>query len=509
MRATPHTWILRVRADRSLQALAGITLLALVLRLAMVWYARHIPAVPADAFDSPVYLRLGYQWSRLEPLYGTRQWPPNPSGTNWFFGPVYPLMIGAVQALRHQAGDVGNLRVWLGVVQALLGAWTVLLVGLLTRRMPQHAGTARVAGLVAAALLALWPGQILGTAVIMSEGLATPLFVTGTALLIWRRNPSTVLVGAAGAIFGTLAYVRYSAVPLLALAAPVAAIGPSAPIRAAQWNRERFLLLGSFALGCSLAMTPWIALYHAGNNGFFPADSAAYNLCIGNYDGANGRFDPSAKPCESEESTAGALNAETRRWILGNLDQQPRLIIQRLNETMKEDNYAAASYPTPNHQMLFPEGERHWLLEAADRWWRWAVVVSLVGLAVGLVTRGRMFRRFALLAIATLIGALTSTGTPRYHDALVPAMAIWSATALVDGSHWIALQLVAARNSRIWTARKIQPSGAGSTGRGGGPQPIGAIGPELAGDEVAADRRAGFVLAYAPHQGAAPVSQHP
>lgn len=435
---TRHRMRQKVAADPTLAALIGIAGLALALRLAMVWYARNVPATPGPAFDSPVYLQLGMDWSRGRPLAGIAPGPPNLVGTQWYFAPGYPVFLGAIQAMRHLLGDHGNLRVWIGVAQAALGAWAVLLVGLLARRMPFHPRPARVLGILSAAVLALWPGQILGTAVVLSEGLFTPALLTGVALLVWRPTPPKWALVASGAIFGALLFTRYGALPLIVPATYVAVLGPTAKLRSLSFDADLLRRGGAFLGGCLVIAAPWAVMHNSTTgNGFYPDSSAIVNLCQGNREGGNGEFDPMAEPCDTRRYSDAEIQQRTRRWIVSNIDEQPGLIRTRFRETMESDSYAASEYPNAGVPSELFQGSDERYARAADSWWSVARWVSAVGLAIGIIRWRAAFRRSALIILSTLLGALSTTGTARYHDPIVPLLAICVATVPVVLWEWL------------------------------------------------------------------------
>jgi hypothetical protein len=421
----------RFADDRTLLAVAGIALIALGLRLAVVWHARAIPATPGNAFDSPTYLRLASDWSRGRPLDGVFHLPPRPTGTDWYYPPGYPVFVGAIEAVRRLTGDVGSLRVWVGVIQSVLGAWMVLLVGLLARRMPGRPAQARALGVGAAAVLAVWPNQVIGAAVVMSEGLFTPALVSAVALLVWRRDAARWQLATSGAIFGALIFTRYSAVPLLLPALYVAIVGSAERLRSVRLDRAHLHRAGWFLGGCILIAAPWSLFFHRTvGTGFYPQVSSAYNLCSGNHPGWDGRFDYQNPTCDLGTHSYDELNKTTRRWILGHLDEQPRLIQARFSATMASDHYNIGEYPHPADRQLFP-GENNRYSVLSDYWWRGVGGTGLAGLAIGIAAWRPAFRRTALVLLSSLVGALVTTGTGRYHDSIVPLLAICIATVPV------------------------------------------------------------------------------
>ncbi len=404
----------RVRADRSLQLLTLIAIVGLALRLYVVWRARVVLAPAGDAYDSPVYIALGYTWRNGSAL-------DLDAPAAWYFPPGYPLFLGAIITVRDLLGGIGGLRVWVGAVQSVLAAGAIVVIGLLSRRIASGPRAGRWLGAFAALILAFWPGQVISSAVIMSEGVFTPLFVFGMALLLWDDEREPARLAVAGAVFGYLLTTRYSAIPLVAVAVAVVASrgdrGRPGRARAASVGVAWFLA------SLMVFLSPWLA-FHAYTTGrLVPHESGAFNLCSGNHEGATGHFEPREPRCDPSRRSYEQIGEDARRWIMANLDQQPRLVSVRLADVFGAgDDYALAAYPSPASYELPMDGAR--VARAINTWWHVSRWLALAGLLVGIAICDNRFRWMAALSMALLLGPLMTTGTPRYHDPLVPFMAV-------------------------------------------------------------------------------------
>lgn len=152
--------------------------------------------------------------------------------------PLYPLALAGLSALGADS------TLWHRALGLPLGALTIVLVGLLARRL----GGDR-AGLLAAAIAAAYPVFVAVDGALMSETLYSPL-VAGVLLcaLVSVRAPSALLAVCTGALIGLAALTRSEAlllVPLLAI--PVALAAPA----------RRLALAAAATAACALVVAPW------------------------------------------------------------------------------------------------------------------------------------------------------------------------------------------------------------------------------------------------------------
>src|SRR3989442_3548929 len=144
-------------------------------------------------------------------------------------------------------GGPGELpqRAW----GALFGLGTIVLIGLIARRL----GGPR-AGLIAAGIAAVYPVLVAADGAMMSETLYGLLIAAAllTALRLLDREPGPPLAAALGALIGLATLTRAEALLLLPLLAwPVAA----------RAQARRLLLAGVTSVACLLWISPWVVRY--------------------------------------------------------------------------------------------------------------------------------------------------------------------------------------------------------------------------------------------------------
>jgi len=255
----------RVRTRRFLLGLAGVTLLALVLRLAAGIEMARTPAVrsPSSATDMATYARLAE-----DVRHG--RFPQNEGDhpREFYYQPFYyTCFLPLVHAVFGSE--------WWGVmvVQAVIGAVTVWWTGLLAARL-----FGRRAGIWAALALALYRTHIFYTpfrlmAVVAAAALVLWVLLTARA---WRKNRTLDWVWAAfGASVGTLLRGNF----LLLM--------PAVPVLAAWRNRKRPRRAAALVL---LTIALWyapqlpFALVNFKSRGYWTGPSTAADavLALGN-----------------------------------------------------------------------------------------------------------------------------------------------------------------------------------------------------------------------------------
>jgi 4-amino-4-deoxy-L-arabinose transferase-like glycosyltransferase len=161
------------------------------------------------------------------------------------FPPAYPALIALVHGVGF--GSPTSLQ----ILGALLGGVTVVLAGILARRVA-GAGI----GLLVAALVAGWPALIAADGSVMAESLATPLVLWSLlAVDSARRHGRAWRWAIAGVPLG-LAGLTRSELPLLAvILVAMAAVMKSAD---GEPGRRRRLASGLLTLGVAAAfLVPW------------------------------------------------------------------------------------------------------------------------------------------------------------------------------------------------------------------------------------------------------------
>lgn len=339
-----------------------------------------------------------------------------------FWPPGYPLVVAAVSLLVDRLPVPGELPAWLGALQAVAGATTIVAAWWLAR-----AATGRPrAALIAAALVACWPSLVLYTATAHLE----TVFV---AALMW----SLVLLargstGAGGVALGFTVLVRPFALPVIALVALARrSIRPALAVLAA----------------VIAVQLPWIVRNAVVLEAFVPSSTnAGDTLCIDHRDGGNGRF-AFADECFAgfERVPVARLEVERNernlreavRWTLENPGEELSRWPARARATFGNDHSALVALESEGTDPFLPDWLRSSLRRLADGWYAVWAPIGAVGV-VWLLVSGERRRRPATVLVtgtaATLVlAAQTLYGLPRFHVPVLPLLAI-TAAALVDAT---------------------------------------------------------------------------
>jgi 4-amino-4-deoxy-L-arabinose transferase-like glycosyltransferase len=367
-------------------------------------------------------------------------------GQPWCHYPVgYPAFIGGVYRVFGASPLAGTLA------GAACGAALAVAVYLLAREALDER-RARIAG----GLAAVYPGLVGYAALLMTEPLGALLLVAAAAVAA-RGQASPRAAGLAGLLLGLGTLVR----PQTLLAAPFVALFARGP-------RAR-IVAGAIAVATSLAVVaPWTLRNCAVMDGCaFVSTNAGWNLAIGAFPRATGRFETlaSGDGCHDvvgqvEQDRcwmrlgAASIADDPARWL--------RLVPKKLGFTFNHESFPvgylstldAARWPEP--QRALARGLLSWshraLLVAATfsllpRRARLAAlllgVITLIAvasgqfwpLAVALVGIAFLRRRalgpvelFAAAAVATLlIVHAVFFGEDRYHLVITPFLCVLAA----------------------------------------------------------------------------------
>jgi 4-amino-4-deoxy-L-arabinose transferase-like glycosyltransferase len=407
------------RRDRLL--LYAILAVAFALRLAWVVYAAR---QPAGLNDPSSYLSMGKSFAHGD---GYR-FPIGDAPTAYF--PIgYPLFVGAIAWLVEHS-PLTQIPETVAVVQALLGTASVWVVWLIVRRVWD-----RRTAMVAATLMALFPGLVLYTAPLLSETLFVFVELCAIAILVDRPwnggTPSARRVATFGAVTALAALVRPVAI-LFLVAFPLAML-------LARLGWRRALRASAIAIAAAvLTIAPLTIRNAITMDAFIPiSTNTGDDLCIGHTPGATGAF--ALHPnCVGIESFRGG-GAEVRRYhdntrkALDFAWSHPRteleLTWKRALYTYDGDYEGLDAVEAYGHAKFIPRGFRNVLQRIVDGYF-WVVMgLGLIG-AVLLWSRhdGRStFVLGALLAMA--LTPLAFFGDVRFH---VPASSLFAiAAALV------------------------------------------------------------------------------
>ncbi len=365
-----------------------ITIVGFAVRLAYVLLVRRNHVVGGDAFFYHVGANLLVDGKGfIAPL-------PYAIGSTVQAADHPPLYIGFL-AIPSAVGLRSSLDhiLW----STLLGTATIVMTGTLGRRV---AGAR--AGLVAAALAAVYPNIWLHDGALLSETLA--IFVVTAALLLayraWER-PSLGRVTALGAMCGVAMLSRSELVLLLpALLTPIVLLAREVPVR------DRLLRLGAGTIVALVLVAPWVG-YNLSRfshpvllSSQFEATIAGAN-CRDTYTGPSlgsitstcvKGLDPSMD--ESEASVVLRDRAET--FVRDNLGRVPVVVAARVGRVLG----------------LYPPGrliDVEVFFEGRERWLATLGLITFYPVAIGAVAGAVVLRRrrtvpvFPLVAVPAIV----------------------------------------------------------------------------------------------------------
>ncbi len=243
--------------------LAGILLLALVVRLLVWWLAPYGDWIgdEREYYSAAMILADGRGFTFFDQSIWLRP----------------PLYIAGLAVLLRLFGQ-NLLLVW--VTQLLLSLTTVALVYLLGRLWYPPRPVARIAAL----LTALYLPFAVYTHLLLSETVFTFLIVLAfVALASYARREGTLALVIAGGALGCAILTRGSALPFLA-AIPLWALGLETPI---DWRKvlQRSAIILGLALLC---IAPWTLRNYLAYGRLIPVDTTGgYNFWLGALQGQN------------------------------------------------------------------------------------------------------------------------------------------------------------------------------------------------------------------------------
>lgn len=398
-------------------------MVGLVVRLAWAGYATR---EPQGLFDPVRY--VGYARVIADGQGMIEPWSGHPTA---YYPPGYPWFLGIITWLGSPFTD----DVWMiaAVVQAFLGAATVALGALVARRL---AGP--TAGMIAAAVLALYPNLVFHSGAVLGETLYNALFMAFLVACLGSGWPADITPRRAlvsGLLLGSAVMVR----PISMAVVPVVLL--------AWWwcqrDRRRLAIHGGLLLvGVAVFVLPWTVRNALRMDDFVPmSTNTGDNLCIGHAEGATGAFSareecatefnfldgPADEIAGDREKTRIALDA-----VLDDPSREPWLLWRRfwfmwLRDGDHDGLLAVQSYRTD--RFISEESEAQLARIADVTYW----VVAATG-AAGLAVLARRRRPEDLLlvgsAVMTAAVPLAFFGDSRFKVPVVPLLVVAGAVAV-------------------------------------------------------------------------------
>ena len=413
-------------SQRDRRWLVAIVAVGALLRIAWIVYANRPPVTLIDPSFYTLYA------DRIADGQGYTLPDGSPTA---YYPPGYPIALGVVVwvvRLVASGNDVAAIAAWFNL---LLGLATIVLVFELARRVFDDTR----AGLVAAAIVALWPNLVFHTAVALTETLFNLLVVAALLVLVgrgWHERPSTQRLVGFGLLLGASILVRPISV-FLVLALVWAWARP------AGWGWRWAVTRGALVTAAAvLVIVPWtIRNVRAMDAPVLISTNFGDNFCIGHHEGAKGGFsltpDCFAGDFNDLERPEFEIerNAVTARrgieYLLDHPVDEVRLVGWRAVRTFENDHDGVRAAESYGADAFMSDGARTAWKAVANVFY---VVVGLLAVAgLFLVDRRRDPRRSLLLwsMVALIVPPLAFFGDPRFKLPLVPFLAVLAALAVV------------------------------------------------------------------------------
>ena len=420
-----------LRDRRTLLHLAWIAaILALALAARSFWVA-YAPADPTDGSHVDDTYFYHYSADRLAEGSGyvvpwtgaeTAHWPPGYTfflaGLYWLFGPHVAI------------GWIAN------IVLGTLTCVAVYIAGCLI--LSQRAGA--VAGL----LLAVFPGHIFFSSLLLSETLFTFLVVVAMTLtlLVARQGRDTGMARLIllGVVVGAAALVRGQGLFLLIAAALFWWLSTADWRRALRWAA----VVGVTSLA---VIVPWsIRNYVAMNSFVFISTNAGGNLWLGNHEGATGRFMWMADEWmrrryanlpepQREVAVSNLALREGLKFMFTHPADELRLSATKLRALYEDDEEGLWWIHRPKVGRRV--GSIGVIADVADGFYFAVLAVSAGGLAYWL-RRRRSAVALPLLVVGVFtLGQLPFFADPRFHFPMLPSFCLLAAVGVVWGAGYV------------------------------------------------------------------------
>ncbi len=212
-----------------------------------------------------------------------------------------PLYTFLVAATTCGAGSPWPLI----LTQALASAGTVLFAGLIARRLAGNA-----AGLLAAAIYALWPYGAWHDLSLQESGLHAFLAALVTWQLIDLRDKGgAVRALGSGLVLGLLLLTRATMLPFVLCALVIVALPHSGPNRGPNPGRARLVSAVIAAAAMLAVLSPWLAYSHKVTGAYGLGTEGGAALFVGNHPLTFSAF-PVGTIDESRVNILASLNAE-------------------------------------------------------------------------------------------------------------------------------------------------------------------------------------------------------
>jgi 4-amino-4-deoxy-L-arabinose transferase-like glycosyltransferase len=356
-----------------------------------------------------------------------------PTGEKFAYYPVgFPATVAGLKKAQDIVGadrSIFSIKMMNGV----FGAITALLLYLLARRLFD-----RRTGVVAGALLAVFPSQVYYTGTVLSEPLFTLMWIGALTVLLWKPwdrdgMPWYQLFGA-GLLLGYATMTRG-----VTLAFPAVLL----VVWLFQLHSKRRALVQALIVWAGLAVlvVPWsVRNTLAFGEITGPSTNLGDDLCIGNYLGAQGAFTLQGK-CFAHDAGKTPQQVEldrnkegvriALRDVASHPFRMPKLIAQKAYWLLYKDDdgiWAAESY---GNDYFIPNFRREVLAFAANAVYYATGLIVLAGILVFALAKD-VRRLMVVLALLYMLAIpLVFFGDPRFHFPAIPLAVLIAAATIV------------------------------------------------------------------------------
>lgn len=349
------------------------------------------------------------------------------------FYPVgYPATLGALFAVVLHLPFSVSLPKTVGFFQAVLGVASVALLAEIGRRL----FSARV-GLIAAAVLALWPNLVFYTAEAHVE--TEFIFLLLAAVLVavswpWgAKRPTRARLVALGVLVGAAALVRPQAlivIPLLVACLLLARV---------PWRRA--LRVGGWSLAvAAVVVAPWLVRNKIVMHATVFSTGMGDAMCLSRHPGATGHFEIASRWCLSGYENLPLDQREVKRnarntrnaftWVAHHPLTEARMWGVRGYYGYRDDHETLEVIPLDRTNPLHGSSAVTALERVADGYYYVFGVLAVLSLPL-FVGRGRERRLLVLLVgISNALVPFLLFGDPRYKVPVLPFFALGAAAAI-------------------------------------------------------------------------------
>lgn len=396
------------RARPSVWPLLGIAAAGAVLRLVYVLVlARKVPDIGDAVFFHHQAVEIAHGHGFVDPFVSSKLHRPVASAAH---PPLYPLVVSVVPLLGG-ASEVAQRS-----LGALFGFGTIVLIGLTAIRV-----AGRRAGLIAAAVAAVYPVLVAADGAMMSETLYG-LVIAGALLVsleILDGRRTIAAAAALGALIGLAGLTRAEGLLLLVLLAwPLALYRPM----------RRVPLFAASTLACAVVLAPWLIrnvdTFHEVTMSHNDATVVAGANCPQAYRGVDlGSWDfncISKRVTWNEKAQSDRWRTEGFRYMRNHAGRLPVVVPVRVLRTW--------DLWQPRRQVESAESEARWLTKAGVVAYFLLLPFAIAGAWMIRRPRGPLLVLFAPVVLVTVVSAV-GYGVPRFRHPAEITIVVLAATA--------------------------------------------------------------------------------